>query len=672
MKHSPFVKFLAILLVTVCFLTAIGSGLGILLMRRYDLYRQPLEQVQAEQYYSSYVRLSRQILRRYGALQLGAFPEEYYDEYAARYDYGQINIKDDAYRYIIYDKNLNSVYSTYDEGINYPFVWESDPERVSYPSVLYVGMERVTMDLFYDEASQDYVNITYTTKQLDGFFVRLYLTENALIDTSFWLLLTVLYNIRIELFGILAVALLLMIVLLVYLYRSAGRAADGQVRPRGLSRLPLDLYAGFSAAFVFAACFVAYELLDEIFYDQPVLPLLILLAVDVAAMGLVLLGLSMAFAAQLKMKSHYWLKNTLIGRIWGRFIGLLRWFFQLLHRLFRLLPLIWQWFAVIVLMPVLPLTCLVMYKNSYRGEWFWILSFVLWILADLLILVYVPICFGILFRGIQKMRQGDLSARIPTRYLYGCFRDFATELNTLSDTISTAVDQQMRAERTKAELITNVSHDIKTPLTSIVNYVDLLQKPHTEQEQDAYLEVLSRQSIQMKKLIEDLTELSKATTGNIAVNFQTLDLSEAVTQALGEFSDKMDAAGLTPVFSQPEEPILIHADGRLVWRILFNLLSNAVKYAMPGTRVYFQITARENTVRLSIKNISAAPLTCKAEDLLERFVQGDASRHSDGSGLGLNIAKSLMEAQQGNLSLHLDGDLFKVELAFPGDFQQGV
>ena len=177
--------------------------------------------------------------------------------------------------------------------------------------------------------------------------------------------------------------------------------------------------------------------------------------------------------------------------------------------------------------------------------------------------------------------------------------------------------------------------------------------------------MLSRQSARMKKLIEDLLELSKANTGNIVVNLTEFDAVEAVNQALGEFADKLDSVSLTPVFSPPEEPLMVRADGRLAWRVMSNLLTNAVKYALPGTRLYIDLVRIEDNVLLSLKNISKEALTLHADDLMERFVRGDTSRNSDGSGLGLNIAKSLMEVQNGQMQLLLDGDLFKVTLIFP-------
>ena len=219
----------------------------------------------------------------------------------------------------------------------------------------------------------------------------------------------------------------------------------------------------------------------------------------------------------------------------------------------------------------------------------------------------------------------------------------------------------------KTELITNVSHDIKTPLTSVINYVDLLQQPHTEEEGEQYLEVLSRQSGRLKKLVEDLMDMSKASSGNITVNVAQMDAVEAVNQALGEFADKFDNAQLTPVFrsSQPQMPVM--ADGRLTWRVLSNLLGNVVKYALPGTRVYLDLKQEDRWVVLSMKNISREELNISAEELTERFVRGDVSRNTEGSGLGLNIAQSLMRLQRGNMEVIVDGDLFKVTLTFPAE-----
>ena len=264
------------------------------------------------------------------------------------------------------------------------------------------------------------------------------------------------------------------------------------------------------------------------------------------------------------------------------------------------------------------------------------------------------------------MAKGDLDSKVEDKLLVGAFEEFASDLNDLADVAVVAAQKQLKSERMKTELITNVSHDIKTPLTSIINYVDLLQKPHTEEEEQQYLEVLDRQSQRLKKLIDDLMDMSKASTGNMTVDIERVDAVESVNQALGEFADKLSKANLIPVFRHDDPSVPMMADGKLVWRVLSNLLGNAVKYAMPGTRLYVDLMVLEGKVVLSLKNISREELNIAAEELMERFVRGDDSRNTEGSGLGLNIAKSLMELQKGQLQLLVDGDLFKVTLIFPG------
>ena len=334
----------------------------------------------------------------------------------------------------------------------------------------------------------------------------------------------------------------------------------------------------------------------------------------------------------------------------------LRQFGRACERLFSRLPLMWQWLLIGMVLAVWLLVAVAERMES---------MVILWCCSALAVVLYGANCFGALLEGVKRMRGGDLEAKVDDKYLIGSFREFAGELNGLADVAMVAAQKQLKSDRMKTELITNVSHDIKTPLTSIINYVDLLEKPHTEEQEKAYLEVLSRQSQRMKKLIEDLMEMSKASTGNIPVEIGKIDAVEAVNQALGEFTDKLSAAGLTPVFRQSEEAVFLLADGRLLWRAMSNVLSNAVKYALPGTRLYVDVSAVEDKAVISFKNISGAQLNISAEELMERFVRGDSSRNTEGSGLGLNIAKSLMELQKGQLQLLVDGDLFKVTLVFP-------
>ena len=343
-----------------------------------------------------------------------------------------------------------------------------------------------------------------------------------------------------------------------------------------------------------------------------------------------------------------------------------RYFFRGCRALVRMLPIIWQWLLTAFLMVLIPFVA-VLFASESRGfgEFFWAVVMLASIVAGIALVCYGAWCFGVLLKGVKHMAQGNLNYQIDTRYLYGYFYDFAEQMNALAGAAQLAAERQMKSERMKTELITNVSHDIKTPLTSIINYVDLMKKPHSAEDDALYLDVLDRQSQRLKKLITDLMDMSKASSGNVSVEIDRVDAVEAVNQALGEFADKLEQVSLTPVFRHPDFPVMMRADGRLLWRVLSNLLSNAVKYALPDTRLYVDLMVLQGNAVLAIKNISRDQLNVNADELMERFVRGDASRNTEGSGLGPNIAKSLVELQKGQMHLMVDGDLFKVTLIFP-------
>ena len=271
--------------------------------------------------------------------------------------------------------------------------------------------------------------------------------------------------------------------------------------------------------------------------------------------------------------------------------------------------------------------------------------------------------------GSARIMGGEPGFRIDTGgHMYRDLREHAEQINDLGGAISSAVEEQLKSERFKAELITNVSHDLKTPLTSIINYVDLLKKRDIQDPAAVeYIAVLDRKSQRLKKLTEDLVEASKASTGNLAVNTERLGMVQLVQQAVGEFEEKFAQSGLTLVSTFPPEEVYVQADGRHLWRIVENLLSNCNKYAMAGTRVYLDLTRWEGNVIFSVKNISRQQLNIPAERLMERFVRGEESRSTEGSGLGLSIARSLAELQGGTFRLDIDGDLFKAAVSLPED-----
>ncbi len=270
--------------------------------------------------------------------------------------------------------------------------------------------------------------------------------------------------------------------------------------------------------------------------------------------------------------------------------------------------------------------------------------------------------------GINKIRNGEVDYHLDTDSLHGSNREMADAVNNIGEGIRKAVQTSMKDEQMKTDLITNVSHDIKTPLTSIINYVDLLKRIEIQEEPEkakSYIDILDSKAQRLKQLTDDLVEASKISSGNIELKWEVLNLSELLNQSIGEFSEKMEEQNLQVVFSGGNRPALIYADSRRMWRIIENLFNNICKYAMEGTRVYLDVLVENGVVEASLKNISACQMNIKADDLTERFIRGDSSRTTEGSGLGLFIAKSLTVAQNGEFSIHMDGDLFKIILRFP-------
>jgi len=680
MRHNIAIRFLVMLLTAVCLVASLAGAMSIISLEGAGLYVNSLDDLQDHEYESISRTIATDYAELYAMQTLGNVPyllrQDLCDDPTERNDY--------SYWYAVLSEK-DTVLATLGPG-HIPEICNATYTFTVAP--LYAGLtpekseeetlpddpapqppaeDKKPVNYLYSTQKTLWINGSLVTYPLDyyqapEYTVTVYLHEEVL-DSSALHILTSLYPMRYSAIAVLIIGLILFAAGLVFLLLSAGVSPDGTVRPGGLNRIPLDVYA----LIVIVGEYLLYLLLSTLIswtrYEGPHWGNLSLLIVNLSAIILLVLGFLSAIAAQLKVKAGYWWRHSGIYRFTKRLWQLVRFLVKGAAALASLLPLMWQWLLVGMLL--LAALCGTGYFTLWHGARIW--PFLLSLLLCTGTILYASYAFGTLISGAKRMREGDLSHKIPTRYLLGSFREFALELNTLLDTVKQAAENEMRAERMRSELITNVSHDIKTPLTSIINFVDLLQKSHTEAQQKEYLEVLSRQSGRMKKLIEDLIELSKATSGSITVHITSLDAAETIHQALGEFSDKLDAAGIVSVFSQPENPVMIKADGRLMWRVLSNLLSNAQKYALPGTRLYVELEEREDTVLLSLKNVSKEPLTVHASELMERFVRGDTSRGSEGSGLGLNIAKSLMEVQNGEMHLSLDGDLFKVTLYFPAD-----
>ena len=462
--------------------------------------------------------------------------------------------------------------------------------------------------------------------------------------------ITRLYGLRIPLLVTAAVSLVIGLMLFVFLIAAAGyRKGAEEAAETWVEHIPYDVFAVVCiAVFCLAMALAAWMFLDQM--DQ--IPGVMGCGVGVLGMLLTLTLFSMSTAVRIRCGTLR--GSSLIGRMF-RWVGSKG---RGLSRAFRTVPMLRRWAAVIA---AVLLVEFFLVANGL-GAFMWLINAI----------VAVPAALWMLWglqrvrKGTQELAAGNLNYTVDTGHLPPELKEQAEDLNRIRSGMNTAVEERLKSERFRTELITNVSHDIKTPLTSIINYVDLMEKEEPESEtMREYLEVLSRQSLKLKKLIEDLIEASKAAAGSLPVDAQRCELQVLVDQMAGEYAERLEAADLKLIVSQAKEPLCILADGRHMWRIFDNLLGNICKYAMPGTRVYLTTEKQGADAWVHLRNISREPLTLSAEELTERFARGDSARTTEGSGLGLSIADSLTKLQGGEMILAPDGDLFKVSLRFP-------
>ena len=450
--------------------------------------------------------------------------------------------------------------------------------------------------------------------------------------------------------------------LLIFLARTAARREDGELQGGWQEKIPFDLYLLVDGTIIALLCVAVEEVYSYVSFYTP--PYDVLLLGISFALAVLVFAAWVTFCARVKVGGLW--KGTIIYSLLCLCWKVLKWCWGVLRafgrgmmNLLHAIPMIWRTAALCVLVSA---ATVILADAGYYDGYFKLVA--------LLFLLSVAAClFSMQLRKLQKegeaLAAGDLDAQVDTKWMYWDVKRHAENLNSIGDGMAAAIDKQLKSERLKTELITNVSHDIKTPLTSIINYVDLLQHEHTPEQEEEYLAVLKRQAFKLKKLTEDLVEASKATTGNLPVNAVRCSMNELLAQVEGEYGDKLAAAELTLVSVMPEKELFCCVDGALMWRVIDNLLSNICKYAQNGTRVYLTLDKTGGEAVVTFKNTSRAALNIPAEELMERFVRGDSSRSTEGNGLGLSIAQSLTELQGGKMALAIDGDLFKAILRFP-------
>lgn len=559
-------------------------------------------------------------------------------------------------------KDLEEYYR--DKNIFY-VVTDYENEEVVFASN-YNGEETVAQgtDIYYtynDWYETDvYGNTVWHDEAVPQYHIELYVAKDMTHNDLFSVTLKIVeigFKLQYAVIFIALASLVVLITLLCFLYCAAGHK-DGEIQLNPFDKIPFDVYTAF---IVFAAIISVVTVVD--WCDSSLIWLLYTCFV-VSVDYFLGLGYTMSFATRIKTGTLF--KNNLIFYCLKFLWKYLSRFFEWLKYVISNLSIIKKTLIVLGIFLIVELLFFMRYINTYLYVDEFIVAAV--IPVNIVIIggaLYLAITLKKIKQGGERIAGGDLNHKIDTHYMYGDFENFAQSLNNINEGLSAAINERIKSERFKTELITNVSHDIKTPLTSIINYVDLIKKEDTDNENiKQYIDVLDRQSSKLKKLVEDLVEASKASSGVLPVNFTVCDVTVLLSQTMGEFENRLANSNITPVLSVPDGPVKILADGRHLWRVFENFMSNICKYAMPGTRAYFDVKVVEKTAVITFRNISNSQLNVSAEELMERFVRGDSSRNTEGSGLGLSIAKSLVELQNGEMTLNVDGDLFKVTLQF--------
>lgn len=631
LRNKTWAKVVAIILLVVMASTAIASVVGIFGMIDEGIYIQTEEETRQEKRQNLADVIASDVLRRYLNKDIvGAMQTLEANQSAAGVAVAVYAISDnvDAGMHLL-GTQTKEAYNTY---------WLI---QESYGSIGMQSLHGAERTLIRPDA-----------------IVTVYFQENSMNhDQLYWsdLLVRVLYDLRYVIFFIAVLSFGLALASFVFLMQAAGhRPSDDQIHANWLTKMPADLLLGMEVLAGFLLWVLMYE---GVQYRGGVF----ILAVGVVLALLLLVGASMDAAIRLKLGVQW--KHTLLYWLGCHILRLGKKLGMVVGELFLSLPLIWKTVLLVGAAAGFEMCFVVM--NLYEGH-----SLVAFTIIKLIILVPAVLLSALMMRRLQKggeaIASGDLSYQIDTSHMVMDFKTHGEQLNHIGEGMAAAVEERLKSERMKTELITNVSHDIKTPLTSIINYSDLIGKEPCDNEKiTEYAEVLHRQSERLKRLIEDLVEASKASTGNLEVLLAPCEVGVLLNQAAGEYEQRLQQCQLELVTKQPEMPVKIMADGRRLWRVFDNLLNNICKYSQPGTRVYITVEVLDGNAVIAFKNTSRDALNISSEELMERFVRGDAARKSEGNGLGLSIAKSLTDLQNGTMALTVDGDLFKVVLTFP-------
>lgn len=574
--------------------------------------------------------------------------------YAYLDDDGDIWITNDEFRY-----NLSA-----DDG--YQKAWEEFCAKYGDNKEIYV--DSIGYDVNEDIVYQD-VTISETIMvDIDEYVKSEFTAFDDFYNSLFLRYMDVLIDATVPVF---VVSLFFVALCSVYLVAAAGhRKCRDEIVLNGFDRIPFDIIC----AVFCLGCMGMIIVLDGVIYSYYSVLQIGLGIVSCVGCPILFSVILMTTATRIKVSGWGMFRNTVIWRLCLAAWRLLKWiwskFVSGVSYLIRHMNLYWKYVGVLLLFGLIEF-----FAAATGSMGAVVLIGVIELLCLCMIVIRALVDMNRLKKGAEELAAGNTDYEIDTSQMMWEFRNHGENLNRIKDGIQVAVEERMKSERMKTELITNVSHDIKTPLTSIISYVDLLKKEKMDNQTALeYVDVLERQSARLKKLIQDLIDASKASTGNLAVHMEETDIRVLLEQAMGEFAEKMEKRTLRTVITYNTDPVTAMADGQHLWRIFQNIINNIAKYAQDNTRVYIDvdgeiaqqdeggIVKRSNLLKVTFKNISKDELNMSGDELMERFVRGDSSRNTEGSGLGLSIARSLAELQGGNLEIIVDGDLFKVVL----------
>lgn len=656
-KYTLLIKIICYILIPICLLAILQSTISILYFAEQKENKVVNNYYETQQFLDLY---KQSIYNNVEACYKSSEPSGYEVDISNLYEVTEANtqngniyyktyLENKNFKFLIIDNKTNKAFTNLEQTTKtdtieklekelstYSYYWNYENGNVK-TNINDLTLENITYKFPYSQIKENYDCKIYTAIDNKLPYYDDYYESSLLYKIASNSNKTALINIPISFIIILVCIILITIC-------AGKKKGEKEIYLNLIDKVPLEIII----AFVVAILLFAFIITIEMSYNMNVIIIIYML---VLASILYVIGI-IAYETFIKrIKAHTLLKNTITYKIFKFMIKTTKNIFNHFDIAVKI--------AIILI--AFGIGTIILSNSDFIGI---VILLALYAVAFKISLSYVNKILDIK-ETAKQIYEGNTEVRLKEDEYKGVLKELCVYINDIAGGFSNAIEKGIKSERMKTELITNVSHDIKTPLTSIINYVDLLKKEEMPNEKaKEYLDILDKKSQRLKRLTEDLVEASKASSGNIKLNMEKLDVKELIKQISGEFEDKLKEKNLDLILSMPEEETFVIADSRYLYRVVENMYSNIVKYALPSSRVYVDIISDKENIKIELKNISKEKLNISADELMERFVRGESSRNTEGSGLGLSIAQSLTELQKGKFNIYLDGDLFKVTISF--------